>query len=235
RKMVDFNKEFFMKLLCEFFASLFVQFFGCAFTGAPGANSIQHALTWGGAVLGATQAFRIVSGAHINPCISIAAMILKNIEIAEGLFYILIQLLGSAGGFGIAYGIVRRDSMKKTFCVTNVVIDPWWKSILLEFYMTGAWVFAMCASWNVANENMLETISLRIGLVVAIGHLVGGYETGCSMNPFRALWPAIAANYWDYVYVPVAVPIVTAILLGLAWRFLYLQGNDESKPGAAQE
>lgn len=45
------------------------------------------------------------------------------------------------------------------------------------------------------------------------------------MNPFRALWPAVAANYWQYAYIPIAVPIATAIVLALAWRFFYVWGR----------
>lgn len=244
--MVEFKKELFVKLLCELLASMFVQFIGCVFGGAAG--TAQHALAWGGGVLGATQAFRIISGAHINPCISIAAMILQNVEIVEGILYIICQLLGSGAGFGLAYGTVQK---RESLCVAKVHIKTW-KACMLEFYMTGAWVFAMCASWNPANEGLLESISLRIGFVVALCHLVGvsfqskliiyfayfihvlffyitcayqGLGTGCSMNPFRALWPAIAANNWDYIYVPIAIPLVTAILLPIAWRFLYTDGK----------
>jgi len=48
------------------------------------------------------------------------------------------------------------------------------------------------------------------------------------MNPFRSLWPAIVAQHWDYLYVYMVVPLVTSILLACAWRWLYLQGEDES-------
>lgn len=247
--MVECNKELFVKLLCEILASLFVQFFGCSFGGAAG--TAQQALAWGGGVLGATQAFRIISGAHINPCISIAAMIVQNVEIVEGILYIICQVLGSAFGFGIAYSMVDKAVLNEQFCLAKVRLIPW-KACLLEFFMTGAWVFAMCASWNPANEGLLDSISLRIGFVVVVCHLVGvsfqrklsiylhifysyfiflyicayqGLETGCSMNPFRALWPAVVANNWEHIYVPIAIPLVTAILLPIAWRFLYTDGK----------
>lgn len=166
------KKELLKELFCEFLASLFVQVIGCSVTKNFG--DIQHALAWGGAVAAATQAFRIVSGAHINPCITIAAMILRVVEVVEGLLYIIFQLIGSACGFGIAYALFHNSEFKgKALCVCLVTLEPWWKSLLLEIFMTGAWVLAMCASWNYSNVNLLESISLRIGLVVAICHLVG--------------------------------------------------------------
>ncbi|XP_060656757.1 aquaporin AQPAe.a-like [Drosophila nasuta] len=233
--MTKFNKELLINLIAEFLASMLVQFAGCGVTNYwSGSWSkgwsmayLPYAVGWGGSVIAATQAFRILSGAHINPCISIAAMIMQQVEVLDGFLYILMQLLGSAAGFGVAYGIVRRDNASG-FCVTRISIDPWWKSILLEFYMTGAWVLAMCASWNVANEELLETISLRIGIVVAASTLAGGGYTGASMNPFRSLWPAIADSFWDYIYIYMVVPPITAALLAVAWRFLYLQGDIES-------
>jgi len=250
--MGKFNKEFFVKLLAEFLASLFVQFVGCS-VASWSYVSLAYSFGWGGSVIAATQAFRIVSGAHINPCISVAAMIMKNVEVVDGFLYILMQLLGSACGFGISYGFVRFEN-SRNFCVTQVMIKPWWKSIFLELYTTGAWVFAMCASWNKANETMLETISLRIGIVVTACNLAGvryisiiiiylfiyifilqGAYTGASMNPFRSLWPAIAASYWEYIYIYMAVPLVTSILLSVAWRFLYLQGKDENAEAAGGE
>ncbi|EDW02260.1 GH21897 [Drosophila grimshawi] len=156
-------------------------------------------------------------------------MILQNVEILDGFLYILMQLIGSALGYGVAYGLYFKKGMSTKFCVTVVRIDPWWKSILLEFYMTGAWVFAMCASWHTSNEKLLESISLRIGLVVVAATLVGTEATGASMNPFRSLWPAVVAQYWDYIWIYLVIPPVTAALLGVCWRFLYLQGKDESK------
>lgn len=170
--MVESSKRLFVRLLCEFLASFFVQVFGCVVSQLSG--SIKHALAWGCAVIAATQAFRIVSGAHINPCISIAAMILNVVDIAEGFLYITFQFLGSALGFVIAYvGLHNSPHRGSLFCVAKVTLEPWWKSLLLEIYMTGAWVFAMCASWSYFNVNLLESISLRIGLVVAVCHIVG--------------------------------------------------------------
>jgi len=52
------------------------------------------------------------------------------------------------------------------------------------------------------------------------------------MNPFRSLWPAIVAQHWEYLYVYMVVPIVTSALLACAWRWLYLQGKDESSEKA---
>lgn len=166
------NKELFIRLLCEFFGSFFVQFFGCVFSQFSG--TIAHALTWGCAVVAATHTFRIISGAHINPCITIAAMILEVVIAAEGFLYICFQMIGSAVGFGVAYGILDGTVYRgKNFCVAVIALTPWWKSLLLEIFMTGAWVLAMCASWQRENINLLETVSLRIGLVVALCHLVG--------------------------------------------------------------
>lgn len=170
--MVESNSGLFVRLLCEFLASFFVQVFGCVVSNLSG--TIKNALAWGCAVIAVTQAFRIVSGAHINPCISVAAMILDVIDVAEGFLYITFQFLGSALGFVIAYlGLHNASQRGSLFCVAKVSLEPWWKSLLIEIYMTGAWVFAMCASWSYYNVNLLESISLRIGLVVACCHIVG--------------------------------------------------------------
>lgn len=166
------KKELLKELLCEFLASMFVQVIGCSVTKNFG--DIPHALAWGGAVAAATQAFRIISGAHINPCITIAAMILRIVEFLEGCLYIIFQLIGSACGFGISYLLFQNSDFKgNVFCACVVQIDPWWKGILLEIFMTGAWVLAMCSTWNYSNVSLLESVSLRIGLVVAVCHLAG--------------------------------------------------------------
>ncbi|KAH8371633.1 hypothetical protein KR093_008350, partial [Drosophila rubida] len=228
---MDVNKELLVKLLAELLASFCVQFAGCC-VACPVVSYLPYAVAWGGAVVAATQAFRIVSGAHISPCITIAALIMEKLGIIESLLYVFMQLVGSALGFGFAYGFVRHKNSIR-FCVTQITIHPWWKAILLEFYMTGAWVLAMCSSWNVANENMLESISLRIGIVVTASTLAGGGHTGASMNPFRSLWPAIADGYWTHFYVFFLVPPITAALLALAWRYLFLQGDiEQSNEGA---
>lgn len=69
--------------------------------------------------------------------------------------------------------------------------------------------------------------NLFIQIFIYFLYIYQGAQTGCSMNPFRALWPAVAANHWHYAFIPMAVPVGTAILLALAWRFLYVSGRDE--------
>ncbi|XP_030380634.1 aquaporin-like [Scaptodrosophila lebanonensis] len=224
------TKKLIAAILGEFLASLIVQFVGCLGSTQRTLlfpSSLGVAFSWGCSVLAATQIFRIVSGAHINPCISIASMILKQVKIVQGLIYILMQFLGSTVGFFIAYAFQESTT---GFCNASFHESSFrfWKALLIEAYLTGAWVLAMCASWHPSNELLSESISLRIGLVVTACHIIGATSTGPSMNPFRSLVPAVMSEDFDFIYIYMVVPPVTAILLALAWRFIYVYNGNKS-------
>lgn len=233
--MAKWSKQLFIRLLCELIASLLVQFLGCSFGQG---SSLAYAFAWGGLIIVGTMAFRIISGAHINPCISIASMILKNIKVLDGFLYMLMQLVGSAIGFLIAYVMFGSNTLfgaNTNYCVTTVTVDPWWKALIIEFYLTGAWVLAFCSSWHESNQELNESVSLKIGLVVVGATLVGAQYSHTCMNPFRSLWPAIFSMNFDHIYIYVGMPIVAAILLPFAWLYIYLLGEEETAKGPGAE
>lgn len=193
--MGNCNKNLAARLVAEFVGSMLVQCIGCFYSGPtvesfaesignifnpnPPAKPVEaqspvaYAFGWGGLIIVGTMAFRIVSGAHLNPIISVASMIVKNIKVMDGILYILMQLAGSCLGYLIAFAMFGNFFSKTKFCVTTVTVDPFWKALLIEFFISGAWVLAFCASVHESQEPPNESVSLKIGFVCICATLVG--------------------------------------------------------------
>ncbi|XP_017866826.1 PREDICTED: putative aquaporin NIP4-1 [Drosophila arizonae] len=250
--MVTCNKNLAARLIAEMLGSMLVQCIGCCYSGLsvtsarstldqlfnPGreyvpkfqGTSLGYAFTWGGLILAGTMAFRIVSGAHLNPIISVASIIIRNIKLVDGLLYIVMQLGGSCLGYCIAFAMYGNLLSETQFCVTEVS-SVWWMALVVEFYISGAWVLAFCSSVHESNQPPNESVSLKIGFVVICATLVGTQYSQSCMNPFRSLWPALFHGFYKHIYIYVGIPIGASISLAFAWRYLYLMNADETVSG----
>ncbi|XP_017958436.1 putative aquaporin NIP4-1 [Drosophila navojoa] len=231
--MVKCDKDLAARLIAEFLGSMLVQSIGCSYSGSVYSltSHVAYAFTWGGLIIVGTMAFRIVSGAHLNPIISLASIILKNIKWVDGLLYMAMQLAGSCLGYCIAYAMFRDPHLHANFCVTHVLADPWWKALIVEFYISGAWVLAFCSSVHESHEQPDESVSLKIGFVVICATFVGTQYSRSCMNPFRSLWPALFYGYYKYIFIYLAIPFGASVALAFAWRYLYLLNADETVSG----
>ncbi|KAH8394766.1 hypothetical protein KR222_005156, partial [Zaprionus bogoriensis] len=162
-------------------------------------------------------------GAHLNPWVSACAAIVKVMDWQTMLCYFLCQLLGSLVGAGMALGAAANNS--GDICLT-MSKDDVWRIICLEFMATALLLFAYCAIWDKRSNGAYDSLSLRVGLIIAgLCYAIGGY-TGCSVNFFRSLSPAICAlkfdNLWCYL-----VGQIIALLVPVLWRFAIAEDDPE--------
>ena len=182
---------------------------------------------WGlGVFAGVYVAFP--SGAHLNPAVTVANLVLGNITFGQSIFYFLGEFLGAFIGAVLAW-----LAFKQHFDIEE---DPGAK---LAVFSTGPAIRAL--PWNAVTEAIgtfvLVYIILQFGntpseigplsvalLVVGIGASLGG-PTGYAINPARDLGPRIAhavlpirhkgGSDWGYAWVPVVGPIVGGLAAGL--------------------
>lgn len=150
-----------------------------------------------------------VSGAHINPAISVAQAWRGTLPIGELAPYVTGQLIGAVAGSALmvmATGPVAHAGAT----VPMVGTIP---SLLLEFVMSVALGFAAFGARG-------PSAPLWIGLTVGVCALVGGPLTGASMNPARSFGPALVGGewrgHWIYWLAPVLGIVMAAILSGRA-------------------
>jgi len=202
-------------------ASIYI-FLGCLQAGYTGQTSnFILGIVFGSAMLMVLQAFETISGGHASPCVTIGAIILKKTKWDEGLLYIVMQLIGSFIGYGVAYGIHMNDNfqVEPTFCLAfrRNEIDLG-QAVVLEFLGTVLYMLVWCQWWKEENELVLATFPIYISLALSGMLIASNTFTGCTFFPFRALVPAIFSNNYEDIWIYLVMPIVAAVLVALIFR-----------------
>ncbi|KFO90148.1 Aquaporin-5, partial [Buceros rhinoceros silvestris] len=168
---------------------------------------LQIALAFGLAIGTLVQAFGHISGAHINPAVTIAFFVGNQISFLRTLSYVIGQL-----GRLITVALGGLQLNNNTTAGQALVVE-----IILTFQLA-ACIFA--STDNRRNGNV-GSPALSIGLSVAVGHLVGIYFTGCSMNPARSFGPAVVMRTFSPAHWVFWVgPILGACLAALLYFYL---------------
>ncbi|MBP6322685.1 MAG: aquaporin family protein [Fusobacteriaceae bacterium] len=193
---------------------------------------------WGFAVMIGAYATGWISGAHLNPALTIGLAMsgLFAKELVAG--YIVAQFLGAMTGQILVYLVHKlhydetedHGTVLATFCTGPAVRDYKW-NFITEAVVTMILVFGLLAIGNAKNATGPMAPMLAGGFIWAIGMSLGG-PTGYAINPARDLGPRIihailplkhkGNSDWSYSWVPVVGPIVGAIIGGLAYTSLYI-------------
>ncbi|MBI2075872.1 MAG: aquaporin [Candidatus Aenigmarchaeota archaeon] len=218
----------FHKYLAESIATFSLVFIGA---GAVAANAAYNnalgivgiALAHGLVLMSMIYATRHISGAHVNPAVTIAMLVTKKIQIEEGLGYIVFQLLGAAIAGLFLSSIFAGAPASVHLGVTDLAagVSPN-TGILLEAVLTFFLVFVIFAV-AVDSRGLADVSGLAIGLVLTFDILVGGSLTGAAMNPARAFGPAIASGYWTTQPVYWIGPVIGAVIAALIYDRIFVK------------
>jgi glycerol uptake facilitator protein len=177
-----------------------------------------------------------VSGAHLNPAVTIALAVLEKFEWNNVPLYIAAQFAGAMTGSFLMWLAYKKhfdettdaDAMLAIFCTGPGIRNPLF-NFLTE--TTATFVFILGVLFIVSPQNSLGALdALPVALLVlGIGLSLGG-PTGYAINPARDLGPRIMHfilpiknkrnSDWGYSWVPVAGPITGAIIAALIWKYL---------------
>jgi aquaporin-4 len=187
---------------------------------------IMISLGHGAAIGIMIYAFGHISGAHINPAVTIAMMVTRNINVKDGAAYIGSQIIGAIAaavahmvilpeaGAKVNFGTQGGPSEFLNFSVASGV----GVEIILTFFLVTT-IF-MAAVHRKAAAGMA---GIAIGGMIFLLHLVGVPLTGASMNPARTLGPAIVSGYWDFHWIYWVGPIVGAVIAGVIMQYIYVK------------
>ena len=170
------NFQFWKAVRCEFLSTLLYTFLGCG-SSLQWDNSLPHSdikigLGFGLAMATMVQCVGHISGAHLNPAITVAMVITRNISLLRTGMYILAQTLGAIAGIGILYGVTPHsvhDCLGCTVLHKDVGLG---QAFGVEFMITFLVVFTVFANTEPKRADM-GSRSLSIGLAVLLGHLFG--------------------------------------------------------------
>jgi len=182
-------------------------------------------LAHGGAIALMIYAFGHVSGAHINPAVTIPMIITKKIGVSDGIGYIVFQLIGAVAAAGTLKVILPELGAKVNFATQAGPSDLINKSIssgfaieaILTFFLV--LVIFMTAVHKKASPGWH---GFTIGGMVFLIHLVAVPLTGASVNPARTFGPALISGFWEFHWLYWAAPIVGGIIAGVLMNYIYV-------------
>lgn len=207
------------KLFAEFFGTFALVFAG---TGAiiindVSGNTVSHvgiALTFGLVVLAMIYSLGEVSGAHLNPAVTLGFFAARRLESSWIIPYILSQCLGAltASAF-LRLLFPDHSTLGATLPAGGNAIQ----SFLLESVLACLLMFVILSVSTGAKEKGVMA-GVAIGAVIAFEALFAGPISGASMNPARSLAPAVIAGQWQSLWVYLTAPVLGAVLAVLACR-----------------
>lgn len=169
-----------------------------------------------------------VSGAHLNPAVTITFAITKRFAWKEVPHYIIAQMVGAFLAIAILSATLpASQTLGQT--VPSVAILP---ALIWEIILTYILMFVIM---SVATDSRAVgiTAGIAIGATVALDAFIGGAITGASMNPARSLAPAMLSGQLSHVWIYVVGPCVGAILGALSYEWVRcdLHSNKQDASG----
>jgi aquaporin-4 len=184
-----------------------------------------------GAAIGLmVYAFGHVSGAHINPAVTIPMIITRKIGIADGIGYIISQLIGAVAAAATLKAILPELGAKVNFAtqggpsdlINNSVSSGFAVEAVLTFFLVT--VIFMVAVHKKATPGIQ---GLAIGGMIFLIHLVGVPLTGASVNPARTFGPALISGFWEFHWMYWAAPILGGIIAGLIMNYVFVKKAEQ--------
>jgi aquaporin NIP len=203
------------KLAAEFFATFTLVFAG---TGAIVINdvtggAVTHigiALTFGLVVLAMIYTVGDISGAHLNPAVTLGFFTAGRCGLKTVLSYIASQLLGAtAASLLLRFLFPENATLGITMPAGSVM-----QSLILEAVLTFILMWVILSVSTGAKEKGI-TAGIAVGSVIGLEAMFAGPISGASMNPARSLAPALVsqhlANLWIYLVAPIAGALLAVV------------------------
>ncbi|HET9211022.1 MAG TPA: aquaporin [Thermoanaerobaculia bacterium] len=213
-------------LLAEFIGTFALIFIGA---GAVALNSglVAIAFAHGLVVLGFAYAYGHISGAHVNPAVTLGVWAAGKIDAARAGSYIVFQIVGGIvgalalrwvlGGTGTGLGLTQlaqdlsvRDTTVSITPLVGMVLEA-----ILTFFLANAVMNA-----GISGKATIPG-GLAIGLTLTFAILMGGPLTGASLNPARSIGPAVATGNFNDLWVYLVGPALGGIVAGVLYKTVF--------------
>lgn len=181
--------------------------------------AIAHAVAFGLAVAGATA----FSGGHVNPAITLAAVMAGRMPARRGAMYVVAQLIGAVLAAALLKMLVpgaMANGLGSHGVGARVTTEA---ALVLEMIMTCTLVVAFFLTATSARR---ELRPLMLGAVVLLAQLFGAGLTGASMNPARTFGPALLSGAWAGHWLYWIGPLMGSALAAMLWRWGWARAGD---------
>ncbi|MER9140045.1 MIP family channel protein [Mesorhizobium sp. M0830] len=213
------------KYICEFIGTFALVFFGCAtvlFMRSE-VGLLGVAMAFGLSVVAMAYSVGPISGAHLNPAVSLGFFVSGRMKSNDLIGYVVAQCTGAIVASAVLYVIAQGKGGGFDVAANGFAQNGW-----STYSVTSAFLFEVVATFlfllvilrATAEGGAGPLAGLAIGLTLVMIHLAGIAVSGSSVNPARSLSPALFAGgtalsqLWLYI----VAPCLGAAAAGLALR-----------------
>jgi aquaporin NIP len=205
----------------EAFGAFALVFAGCGavvtdtvHAGVLGAVGVS--LVFGLVIMAMVYATGHLSGAHLNPAVTLAFALTRHFPRREALAYVAAQLLGAIAAAALLLAVWPSQPADLGTTLPSVANGS---ALVYEAVLTAFLMFTIMA---VATDTRAvgAGAAIAIGGTVGLDALFGGPITGASMNPARSFGPALASGTWTSFWVYVVGPVVGAAIGAFAYQYV---------------
>ena len=191
-----------------------------------GAGIIATSLSFGLVLAGLAYAIGPVSGAHVNPAVTLGVLVAKRMTLQDALGYWVAQFVGGIAGAAGLWATLNQSSLWDKSI--GLGADGFGKQSMINISATGAFiaevvltaVFVYVILVVTGKQGPTAVGGLIIGLTLTLVHLFGIAVTGTSVNPARSFGPALMlggtalSQVWLFLVAPLVGGVIAALLYG---------------------
>ena len=203
----------------------FIGTFGLVFAGTGaimvnditggGVTHVGVGLTFGSIIAVMIFATGHISGAHINPAVTLGFAITKHLPLKQVPYYLGSQIAGAISASAVLLLLLGDVAELGATMPAGTDLQSFFIEILLTFFL-------MFVIMSVATDirSVGQIAAIAIGATVGLEAIFAGPITGASMNPARSLGPAIVGWTWTSQWVYVLAPIIGAAAASVVYSWL---------------
>jgi aquaporin Z len=225
------------KLVAEFIGTFWLVLGGCGSAvlaaGFPevGIGLVGVSLAFGLTVLTIAYSLGHISGAHLNPAVSVGLWMGGRFSVKELLPYIAAQVFGGIAAAGVLYVIATGNGS----AIGNFAANGYGEhspggyslvsALVTEIVMTFMFLIVILGATD--KKAPAGFAGLAIGLALTLIHLISIPVTNTSVNPARSISQAIFVGGWaiEQLWLFILAPVVGALLAGVVYKYLGGKGK----------
>ena len=224
------------KLIAEVLGTLILVLFGCGSAVLMGAQigMMGISLAFGLAIVAAAYGLGAISGAHLNPAVSLGLVLAGRMGVGEFVAYAAAQILGAILGAWILY-LIASGKADYSLATNGLGQNGYGPGYLGEYSLGAALIFEGVMTFLFVTVILGATgpgstpgfAGLAIGLTLAAIHLVGINVTGVSVNPARSIGPAlfVGGNALSQLWVFIVAPLAGGAVAGIVNAMGFTKAN----------
>ena len=188
-------------------------------TSSGAITRVGVSLTFGLVVLAMIYTVGDVSGAHLNPAVSLGFFAARCFSLRELVPYVLSQCAGALA----ASGILRFLFPQNTTLGATQPAGSATQSFILELILTAILMFVILSVSTGAAEKGI-TAGIAVGSMIGLEAMFAGPICGASMNPARSLAPALVSQHLSSLWIYLVAPAIGALLAVVGCRYVREEG-----------